>query len=109
VAYVIVAVVLVLLIALFVTFMVMNTTNRGGSAAREPGPPGIGTDDETPLGDTPEHTEEGRREARVVGRDETDDPDDAAHRARPGEAEGETRIDFEPERPQSQRLGDRDR
>jgi hypothetical protein len=60
VTYVIVAVLLVLVIALFVTFMVLNTTNRRGAAAREPGPPGIGPDDETPLGDTPEHSEEER-------------------------------------------------
>jgi hypothetical protein len=109
VTYVIVAVVLVLVIASFVTFMVLNTTNRRGAAAREPAPPGIGADEETPLGDTPEHTDERTGSARIVGRHETDDPDDAAHRARPGEAEGEERIRFEPERPASGRLGDRDR
>ena len=107
--YVIVAVLLVLAIALFVTFMVLNTTNRRGPAARESGPPGLGADDETPLGDTPEHTDERTADARIVGRHETDDPDDAAHRARPGEAEGEERIRFEPEHPEPGRLADRDR
>lgn len=110
VAYVVVAVILVLLIALFVTFMVMNATSKRGPAAREQGgPPGIGTDEGTPLGDTPEHADERTTPPTVVGRHETDDPDDAAHLARPGEAEGETQIRFEPEQPAPDRLGDRER
>jgi hypothetical protein len=109
VTYVIVAVVLVLVIALFLSFMVVNATNKRGAAAREPAPPGIGPDEATPLGDTPEHTDERTGPATVVGRHETDDPDDAAHRARPGEAEGETRIRFDPEQPAPDRLGHRDR
>ena len=45
-----------LLIAGFVTFMVLNATKKSGPAAdtREEGAPGIGAD-ETPLGDTTEH------------------------------------------------------
>jgi hypothetical protein len=103
-AYVVVAVLLVLVIAGFVTFMVLNATSKRGPAAREPGPPGIGPDDETPLGDTPEHTDERTSEATLVGRHETDDPDDAAHRARPGEGEGDAAIHFQPERPAPDRL-----
>ena len=108
-AYVAVAVVLILLIAGFVTFMVLNATSKRGPAAREDAPPGIGTDEQTPLGDTPEHTDERTGDATVVGRHETADPDDAAHRARPGEGEGDTALRFEPERPAPGRLGDRDR
>jgi hypothetical protein len=107
-AYVIVAVLVVLAIAGFVTFMVLNATSKRGPAAKEGGPPGIGPDDETPLGDTPEHADERSGEARVVGRHETDDPDEAAHRARPGEAEGDTQIRFSPERPASERSGRHD-
>jgi hypothetical protein len=103
-AYVVVAVLLVLVIAGFVTFMVLNATSKRGAAAREPGPPGIGTDDETPLGDTPEHTDERTADATLVGRHETDDPDDAAHRARPGEGEGDAAIRFQSERPAPERL-----
>lgn len=107
--YVIAAVLVVLAIAGFVTFMVLNATNKRGPAAKDSGPPGIGADDETPLGDTPEHTQERNSEATVVGRHETDDPDAAAHRARPGEGEGDRQIRFDPERPASERLADRDR
>ncbi len=107
--YVIAAVLVVLAIAGFVTFMVLNATNKRGPVAADSGPPGIGPDEGTPLGDTPEHTDEGDTEATVVGRHETDDPDAAAHRVRPGEGEGDTQIRFSPERPESERLGDRDR
>jgi hypothetical protein len=103
--YVIAAVLVVLAVAGFVTFMVLNATNKRGPVAADSGPPGIGPDERTPLGDTPEHTDEGTADSTVVGRHETDDPDAAAHRARPGEGEGEAQIRFDPERP----AGDRDR
>ena len=106
--YVIAAVLVVLAIAGFVTFMVLNATNKPGPVAADSGPPGIGPDEATPLGDTPEHTDERSDEATVVGRHETGDPDDAAHRARPGEGEGDTRIRFNPERPANEWLADRD-
>jgi hypothetical protein len=102
-AYVIAAVLVVLAIAGFVTFMVLNATSKRGPAAKEGAPPGIGPDDETPLGDTPEHTDERTGQTTVVGRHETDDPDEAAHRARPGEAEGDAQIHFSPERPARER------
>ena len=108
--YVIAAVLVILAIAGFVTFMVLNAANkRGPVAAENSGPPGIGPDEGTPLGDTPEHTRERTDEVTVVGRHETDDPDDAAHRARPGEGEGDTHLRFSPERPGSERLTDRER
>jgi hypothetical protein len=103
--YVIAAVLVVLAVAGFVTFMVLNATSKRSPAARDSGPPGIGPDERTPLGDTPEHSDERTREATIVGRHETRDPDAAAHRARPGEGEGDAQIRFTPERP----AGDRDR
>jgi hypothetical protein len=106
--YAIAAVLVVLAIAGFVTFMVLNATSKRGPAAADSGPPGIGPDDRTPLGDTPEHTDERTSEATVVGRHETDDADAAAHRARPGEGEGDRQIRFKPERPASERLADSD-
>ena len=97
-AYAIVGVLVVLLVAGFVIFMVLNATRKSGPAAdspREEGPPGIG-EDETPLGDTTEHagvqSEEGHTEddpeRTGFARVEPDDP----HVARTGEAEGEQRI-----------------
>ena len=41
-------------------------------------------------------------------RPEPPDPDAAAHVGRPGEGEGRERLEFEGERPRSERLGDRD-
>ena len=52
-AYAIVGVVVVLIVAGFVIFMVLNATGKSSPAADTPreGAPGIGADD-TPLGDT---------------------------------------------------------
>lgn len=96
-AIVIVAVVVVLLIAGFVTFMVLNATRKSGPAAnaQREGAPGMGPDD-TPLGDSSEHageqTEEGTTaddpEQTGFERVEPDDPEIV----RTGEAEGEQRI-----------------
>src|SRR5829696_8044907 len=96
--YVIAGVIVILLIAGFVTFLVMNATNKGGpNAEGEGGPPGMGTD-ETPLGDTTQHageqttegtTAHGQDDRRFAGRGRPhatpSDPDEAAHLARPGE------------------------
>jgi len=108
--YVIPIVVVVLLVAGFVTFMVLNATKKSGPVAdgEGEGAPGIGPD-ETPLGDTAEHA--GRQSSEgttVAGQDGGEHGTDAdgAHHARPGEGEGETR--FEPERPASERLANRD-
>jgi len=131
--YVIPIVIVILLVAGFVTFMVFNATKKSGPVAdtADEGPPGIGAD-ETPLGDTTQHAGEQTAEGTTVGGQDADeaggtgrpmhsgaagttgageratDPDAAAHRARPGEGEGERELEFEPERPASERLADRD-
>ena len=102
--YVIPIVLVVLVVAGFVAFLVLNAADKGGAAAEgEPGPPGIGTDDDTPLGDTTQHADEGTppSDERRFARPSTpsSDPDEAAHVARPGEAEGSEAIDFEGRQP----------
>jgi hypothetical protein len=55
--YVIAAIVLLLLVAGFVTFLVLNSMRKGSAKAEEggqSGSPGVGQD-ATPLGDTTEH------------------------------------------------------
>ena len=112
--YVIPAVLVLLLVAGFVTFLVLNATRKSGPAAgRDERPPGIGKDEETPLGDTTEHAGE-QTEAGTTARDpeqaefDRDDPEKAAHVGRPGEGEGHERLEFEDERPRSERLANRD-
>jgi hypothetical protein len=51
--YVIAAIIVLLIVAGFVTFLVMNSMRKGSTVAPG-GSPGIGRD-ETPLGDTTEH------------------------------------------------------
>jgi hypothetical protein len=112
--YVIPAVLVLLLVGGFVTFLVLNATRKSGPAAtgRDERPPGIGRD-ETPLGDTAEHAGE-QTEGGTTARDpeqarsERDDPERAAHVGRPGEGEGRERLEFEDERPRSERLANRD-
>jgi hypothetical protein len=112
--YVIPAVLVLLLVAGFVTFLVLNATRKSGpvAAGRDERPPGIGPD-ETPLGDTSEHAGE-QTEAGTTARDperarfEREDPSEAAHVGRPGEGEGRERLEFEDERPRSERLANRD-
>jgi hypothetical protein len=113
--YVIPAVIVLLLVAGFVTFLVLNATRKSGSATRrDERPPGIGADQQTPLGDTAEHAGE-QTEAGTTARDpeqarfERDDAAEAAHVGRRGEGEGRERLEFEDERPRSERLADRDR
>ena len=112
--YVIVALIVLLLVAGFSAYLVMNATRKSGPVAerRDEGPPGIGPD-ETPLGDTTEHAGEQTEEGTTArdpeeGRPERPDPDAAAHVGRPGEGEGRERLEFEGERPRSERLGQRD-
>jgi hypothetical protein len=114
--YVIPAVLVLLAIAGFVTFFVLNATKKSGPAAdADEGAPGIGADD-TPLGDTTEHAGEQSREGVTTSDPEagaaerSSDPDSAAHVGRPGEGEGKERLEFEGEqpRPASERLADRD-
>ena len=131
--YVIPVVLVVVLIAGFVTYLVINATRKSGPAA-EAGSPGIGRDP-TPLGDTTEHAgeqsehgtttgDQDAEEAGGTGRPATsgaagtsapgqsaDDPDAAAHMVRPGEGEGREEVQFEGERPrpESEPLADRER
>ncbi len=99
--YVIPILVVILLVAGFVAFLVTNAAKKGGpNAEGEPGPPGIGPDD-TPLGDTTQHageqtaagtTTRGQDDRSFAGRGRPhqtpDDPDEAAHVARPGRGRG---------------------
>jgi hypothetical protein len=113
--YVIPAVILLMLIGGFVTFLVINATKKSGPVADrgDEGAPGIGADS-TPLGDTTEHAGEQSRQGVTrddpeAGRPPRRDDPDVAH---PGEGEGERRIgrDDEDERPRpaSERLADRE-
>src|SRR4051794_37758770 len=61
--YVIAVIVVLLLVAGFITFFVINAANKGGSASpSDPGvegnPSGIAAPDESPLGDTTQHAGE---------------------------------------------------
>jgi hypothetical protein len=100
--YAIAALILILAIAGFVTFFVLNATKKSGPAAAGDGEaPGIGGD-ATPLGDTSEHAGEQSRDGVTIGDAEHAvhaEPDAAAHRARPGEAEGGEQLEFEGKRP----------
>ena len=112
--YVIPAVLVVLLVGGFVTFMVLNATKKSGPVADSGDAPGIGAD-ETPLGDTTEHA--GEQSEQGVTRDDPESGGqrhgDAAGIARPGEGEGARRLEREGEdeddrpRPASERLADR--
>jgi hypothetical protein len=90
--YVIVAIVLVLLIAGFVLYMVRSATQK--SNVSDAGDPGdeqnplsiIGSDSETPAGDTTEHADEPSRTPTRQG--ERDSPD-VARPVVGGEGEGE--------------------
>ena len=67
--YVIAAIVVLLLVAGFVTFFVLNATRRsGGAGPSDPGqegtPAGIAAPDEAPLGDTTQHSDANQPEGR---------------------------------------------
>ena len=70
--YVIVGILVLLLVAGFVTFFVLNATKRSGRAApSDPGgegtPAGIAAPDESPLGDTTQHSDATEDEGRAEG------------------------------------------
>ena len=99
--YVIAGILVLLLVAGFVTFFVMNATKKSGRAApSDPGaegnPAGIAAPDESPLGDTTQHAGE-QEEGRTVG----------------GSGEGEQPRVGDPgpeaEPPESERLANRPR
>jgi hypothetical protein len=84
--YLIPAVLVLLLVAGFSAFLVINAMRKSGPVAdrADEGPPGIGPDD-TPLGDTDQHA--GRQTAEGATADEPEPEDD---------------------RPRSERLANRD-
>jgi hypothetical protein len=68
--YVIALIIVLLIVAGFITFMVLNASRRGGGAApADPGaegnPAGIAAPDPSPLGDSAEHAGEQREGATV--------------------------------------------
>jgi hypothetical protein len=99
--YVIVAIVVLLIVAGFITFSVLNATRRSGKAGpSDPGaegsPAGIASPDETPLGDSAEHAGDTAGHAA----DEGSGQDDAPRVGDPGP---------EATAPDSERLADRPR
>ena len=70
--YVIAAILVLLLVAGFVTFFVLNAARRsGGAGPSDPGaegtPAGIASPDDAPLGDTSEHSGATHAEGRSEG------------------------------------------
>ena len=100
-AYVILGIVVLLIVAGFVTFLVMNSMRKG--AGREHGgSPGIGPDP-TPLGDTSQHAGEQSSEGQTVG-----DPESAERGLDPAGEEPSQgdRGPSRPERPEDRQLRD---
>jgi len=109
------ALVVLVITALITLFVMRAMRTRGSAGSSEPGGPGIGGDDETPLADTSEHAGDqhggedvgpvdaekhggaGRRTGQgYTGTgdvaDSKEDREIAAHVQRPGEGEGATRF-----------------
>jgi hypothetical protein len=105
--YVIAGILVLLIVAGFVTFVVMNSM-RKGSAARDSGAPGIGPDP-TPLGDTSEHAGE-QTERGTTAEDPEANPgeDDAASGVDPAAAAApeEGHTPQRPTRPEDRQLRD---
>jgi hypothetical protein len=127
--YVVAAIVVLLIVAGFVTFLVMNSMRKGaGRTSADPsanqsgrgGPPGIG-EDPTPLGDTSQHAgEQSEAGATATDPEEADrgvDPAGAPSGgggppSKPARPEDRQMRDAGAERdptPQSERLADRPR
>jgi hypothetical protein len=121
--YVLVIVIVLLIVAGFVTFMVLNATRSSGPAAperpeEEGNPAGILSPDEAPLGDTTEHAGQQEGGRTVGGQDAehsggTGAPQHDAPRDRAEAREGASAEGGEPERqvptPESERLANRPR
>jgi hypothetical protein len=109
--YVIAAIIVLLVVAGFVTFLVMNSMRKGNPVAPDGGTPGIGGD-ETPLGDTTEHA--GRQTA---GGATAEDPErnagetgvDPAAAPRPEDRQLRDAGASRAPQPASERLADRPR
>jgi hypothetical protein len=107
--YVIAGILVLLLVAGFVTFFVINATKKSGRAApSDPGadgtPAGIASPDPSPLGDTTQHSGD-QREGQTVTDTESADGGDAGHRDRPRVGDPGP----EAQRPESERLANRPR
>jgi hypothetical protein len=108
--YVIAAIVVLLLVAGFITFFVMNATRRsGGAGPQDPGaegtPAGIAAPDESPLGDTTQHA--GEPEGSQTGDSEASETAPHSERPRVGDPGAEAKApDAAPE---SERLANRPR
>ena len=99
--YVIAAILVLLLVTGFVTFFVLNATKRSGKAGPgDPGqegtPAGIASPDDSPLGDTTQHSDATHEEGDPEGADGTQTP-------RVGDPGPEATA------PDSDRVGDRPR
>lgn len=112
----------ILIIAGLVTFFVFKSMQKSGPVG-DGETPGIGADDDSPLGDTTEHAGEQSGEGTTIGGQDASgaggtgrpvhsgyagttaagvdatDPDAAAHLQRPGEAEGFQELHFEGHQP----------
>jgi hypothetical protein len=109
--YVIAAILVLLIVAGFVTFLVMNSMRKGsGGGSPDPsadqsergGPPGVGQD-ETPLGDTTEHAGSQSESGQTA-----DDPEGAARGFDPSGGEGSEGGEgpSRPDRPEDRQLRD---
>jgi hypothetical protein len=113
--YVIAGILVLLLVAGFITFLVMNSMRKSGPAAPGAGPPGVGQDP-TPLGDTTEHagaqTQQGTTAEdpeRNAGEDDAARGLDPERPARPEDRQlRDAGADSAPQ-PESERLADRPR
>ena len=109
--YVIAGMVVLLLVAAFITFFVLNATKKSGRAGpSDPGaegnPAGIASPDDSPLGDTTQHAGE-QQEGRTVDDPEHADGPTTADKPRVGDPGPEA---HQPEpQSESERLADRPR
>jgi hypothetical protein len=114
--YVIAGILVLLLVAGFITFLVMNSMRKSGPAARgEGGPPGMGGD-ATPLGDTTEHAGEQTSRGttaedpeRNAGEDDAAQGLDPSRPARPEDRQLRDAGAGGAPQPESERLADRPR
>jgi predicted lipid-binding transport protein (Tim44 family) len=113
--YVIAGILVLLLVAGFITFVVMNAMRKSGPTAPGGGPPGVGQDP-TPLGDTTEHAGAQTRRGttaedpeRNPGEDDASQGFDPARPAKPEDRQlRDAGADSGPQ-PDSERLADRPR
>src|SRR3954447_14231250 len=110
--YVFAGILVLLLVAGFVTFVVLNSMRKGSARADHDGPAGIGPDP-TPLGDTTEHAGEQTEHGTTASDPERNAGEDEAARgfdpAAAERTEGDDRKPGPDVQPASERLADRPR